>query len=108
VTGTTVPVASVQDPASMVYWAGIAFARAFGAALLLVGACLWAANASANGPRSTLVPFVAAAFATWVVWVQQYAIWTTRVGVAFVCLIASLAVVWGIALALPRRAGVPN
>ena len=91
VTGTTLP--RPEGPAAMTIWAGVAFARAFGAAVLVLGALLWAANRSPNTNESiSVAPLLAAAFATFVVWGQQQAIWTTSVGFVFVSLIGAIAV----------------
>jgi len=69
--------------------AGIAFVRAFGAALLVLGAVLWSPNREAHGNvGGSVAPFSAAVLATIVVWVQQATIWTTGVGFILVALFA--------------------
>jgi hypothetical protein len=103
--GTTLPKPVADNPAAMTIWAGVAFARAFGAALLVLGAVLWAANrAQQNVSNSDSVAcFCAAAFATFVVWAQQNAIWTTNVGFIFVALIAVIAISSGAGLVRSLR-----
>jgi hypothetical protein len=64
--------------------------------LLVLGAVLWAASrdAKAAGGES-MAPFVAAAFATFVVVVQQKAIWSGMAGAVYVGLMGALTFAWG-------------
>lgn len=101
----TLPIPVAGDRAAMTVWAGIAFARAFGAALSLLGAVLWAANRDAKGDVTpSAVLFGVATFATYVLWAQQKAIWATSVGVVFVVLLALIAISAGAGLIRSTRA----
>ncbi len=91
VTGTSLP--TPQGSAAMIIWAGVAFARAFGAVLVVLGAFLWAANRSPNTTeKGSVLPVLAAVFAALVVWAQEQAIWTTGVGFVFVALVSTIAI----------------
>jgi hypothetical protein len=103
--GNTLPTPVADDRTAMTVWAGIAFARAFGAALSLLGAILWAANRDAkrNLARSAVL-FGVAAFATFVLCAQQIAIWSTSVGFIFVVLLALITISAGAGLIRSTRA----
>jgi hypothetical protein len=107
VTGQSLPEPSAQDPSAMTVWAGVAFARAFGAAVLVVGAFLWATNRPEKKQnRTSIAPVVAAVFGALVIAAQQQAIWTTSAGLVFVALSGVIAITSGVAffrsLHIPR------
>jgi hypothetical protein len=98
VTGQSLPAPTPQDPSAMTVWAGVAFARAFGAALLVVGAFLWATNRPENKHnRTSVAPVIAAVFGALVIAAQQQAIWTTSAGLVFVALSGVIAFTSGVA-----------
>ena len=82
----------------MTIWAGVAFVRAFGAALLGVGAFLWSMNRPDHKRNTTsIAPLVAAVFGALVIAAQQQAIWTTSAGLVFVVLSGVIAITSGVA-----------
>jgi hypothetical protein len=98
VTGQPLPAPTSLDASAMTPWAGVAFARAFGAAVLGVGAFLWAMNRPENKQnRTSIAPVIAAVFGALVIAAQQQAIWETSAGLVFVALSGVIAITSGVA-----------
>jgi hypothetical protein len=98
VTGRSLPEPLAQDPSAMTVWTGVAFARAFGAALVVVGAFLWATNRPENKRNGmSIAPVMAAVFGALVIAAQRQAIWATSAGLVFVALSAVIAITSGVA-----------
>ncbi len=99
ISGRPLPVPRSEDAIPMIAWSGVAFARAFGAVLLGLGAVLWI---TARGRRDDAalhkVLFASSVFATLVVLAQQVAIWSNVVGFVLVGILASIAVATGVDL----------
>lgn len=107
--GRALPTPVATDETAMVIWSGVAFVRVFGAALVGLGAALWASNAAIPKPRVIQASlFVSFIFAGLIVWTQQVAIWANAVGWALVTLFFLLAIVTGITLVRPGRRAVPS
>lgn len=97
VSGHALPVPVAEDSDAMAIWSGVAFARIAGAAILCLGAVLWAANQAPQ--RESLMHrtlFWPAVLATLVTLSQQEAIWSATSGVVLVGLFAVIAVTTGI------------
>ena len=106
--GRALPAPVSTDQTAMVIWSGVAFARVFGAALVGIGAALWASNAQSPSPRVIQASlFVSFVFAGLIVSAQQVAIWTNAVGWALVTLFFLLAMITGITLVRSSRRVMP-
>ena len=102
--GHPLPNPVATNSLAMAIWSGVAFARAFGAVLVGVGAVLWASNATGDRPqlvqRLLCASFI---FATLIAWIQQVAIWSGPIGWALVGLFGGLAIVTALGLRQPQR-----
>ncbi len=98
VSGFPVPPARAEDPAAMLVWSGVAFARVFGAALMGLGAVLLASTRASGRDRAIGVALcLSSTFAALVTAAQQRAIWSSRNGLILVAMFGLIALAAGIA-----------
>ncbi len=99
ISGRPLPVPRPEDAIAMTAWSGVAFARAFGAVLLGLGAVLWiAARGKQDEAAVHKVLFGSSVFATLVVLAQKVAIWSNAVGFVLVGVLGSIAAATGVEL----------
>jgi hypothetical protein len=107
--GRALPAPVTTDQTAMVIWSGVAFARVFGAALVAIGAALWASHAQSPEPRVMQASlFLSFVFAGLIVSAQQVAIWANAVGWTLVTLFFLLALITGIPLVRSGRRAIPT
>ena len=102
--GHALPAPVASDPAAMVVWSGVAFARVCGAVVAGMGAVLFASSAVVFRPSLVAAALLASSvLATAVVASQQVAIWTNALGWGLVFLFACFAAAAGLQLARSSR-----
>jgi hypothetical protein len=107
--GQALPSPVATDGTAMAIWSGVAFVRVLGAAMVGIGAALWASHAPTPTPRGVQASlFVSFVFAGLIVSAQQIAIWANAVGWALVTGFSLLALITGITLVRSGRDSVPG